>query len=192
MNIAALVLAAGSSRRMGTQNKLLIPLGSTPILRHVLEQLPYGELSQTILVTGHQHDMVEQLTESLPVESAYNPDHQLGIATSILAGLELLKLSQLHAIMICLGDMPHLAKNDYLQILHTCKVNQDKIVIPTWNGQHGNPVIFPRAHFDILQDLAPIDKGARAAISAVAKTEIYCLEMPNSACLCDIDKPSDL
>src|SRR5262249_20768982 len=85
--IAAIVLAAGRSSRMGTLNKLLISVDGRPMVRHAVDQALAADLAPVIVVTGHQHERVEAALAGLYVTVVNNPDYAEGLSTSLKAGL---------------------------------------------------------------------------------------------------------
>src|SRR5690606_920934 len=85
--IAALVLAAGSSRRMGAVNKLLATVDGRPLVRIAVEAASRSEADPVVLVTGHERERIEAAVAGLDVLRIHNPDHARGLSTSLRAGL---------------------------------------------------------------------------------------------------------
>ena len=85
--IPAIVLAAGLSRRMGRENKLLLPYGKGTVLGAVLQQITALNWAGTYVVTGHESELVSEVLRNYPVEALYNPDFERGQGSSIRAGL---------------------------------------------------------------------------------------------------------
>ena len=103
--IAALVLAAGRSTRMGAINKLIAEIGGKPLVRIAAEQALASRASPVIVVTGHQHEQVEAALAGLPVKLVHNPDYTEGLGTSLKVGIAAVPEDADGAI-VCLGDMP--------------------------------------------------------------------------------------
>ncbi|WBO59295.1 NTP transferase domain-containing protein [Acidocella sp. MX-AZ03] len=106
MRFAVLVLAAGASRRMGAQNKLLLALASgQSILRTVLERAVAAQIGPVLLVTGHEAARVAGEAEGLAVQCVHAAEHEEGMAASLRAGIAAVPEDCAGAV-VCLGDMP--------------------------------------------------------------------------------------
>src|SRR5256885_12375240 len=103
--IAAVVLAAGRSTRMGGPNKLLAEIAGRPLVRIVVEEALASRARPVIVVVGHERAEVEKALAGLPVELIYNPDFAQGLGTSLRAGISAVPADADGAI-VCLGDMP--------------------------------------------------------------------------------------
>jgi len=104
-NVAAIILAAGRSTRMGGPNKLLAELGGKTLVRIVTEQALASKAQGVIVVTGHQAEQVEKALQGLKVRFVRNPDFAEGLASSVKAGVAAVPENADGAV-ICLGDMP--------------------------------------------------------------------------------------
>ena len=104
-SIAALVLAAGRSSRMGGPNKLLAEIGGRPLVRIAVEEALASQARPVIVVTGHQRERVEAALAGLPVDFVHNPDFADGLGTSLKTGIAALP-AQADGVIVCLGDMP--------------------------------------------------------------------------------------
>jgi molybdenum cofactor cytidylyltransferase len=105
--IGAIILAAGSSRRMGANNKLLLPLDGMPLLMHIVDAVLASGAIDPIVVTGHQDDAVRAALANRAVRFVYNPAHADGIGGSVAAGTRALS-DQVEGVVICQGDLhPH-------------------------------------------------------------------------------------
>ncbi|WP_339427016.1 nucleotidyltransferase family protein, partial [Pseudomonas proteolytica] len=103
--VAAIVLAAGRSTRMGGPNKLLAELDGRKLVRIATEQALASKASEVIVVTGHQSELVEQALAGLEVRFVKNPDFAGGIASSVKSGISAVSEACAGAV-VCLGDMP--------------------------------------------------------------------------------------
>ena len=159
--IAALVLAAGQSKRMGATNKLLVklPNGKTMIAQ-IVDHVTSCAASPVIVVTGHQEADIRRALAGKPVRFVTADDHAEGIAASLRAGIAALS-SEIGAALICLGDMPLVDPAVLSAILAAYNPAEGReIVIPSFGGQRGNPVLWGKRFFPELLQLSG-DVGAR-------------------------------
>src|SRR5262249_28167518 len=103
--VAAVVLAAGRSSRMGGPNKLLAEIGGRPLVRIVAETVLASRAHPVVVVTGHERERVEVALARLPVTFVHNPNYAEGLGTSLKAGVAALP-AEVDGAVICLGDMP--------------------------------------------------------------------------------------
>ncbi|MTI00272.1 NTP transferase domain-containing protein [Roseibium sp. RKSG952] len=163
--IAAVILAAGKSRRMGGPNKLLATLDGKSLIRRVAEAVGETGFAQRILVTGHMAEAIEQETADLGIAPVFNPDFEEGMASSIRKGIAELDDS-IDAVMILLGDMPGIDAKVMDRIINTYRSSATaKIVLAAAGGKRGNPVLWDKTFFGDLSNLVG-DIGARHLIGA--------------------------
>ncbi len=163
--IGAILLAAGLSRRAGDINKLTARLEGTAIVRRCLITLVSIDADPLIVVTGHQPDLIEQALEGLPARFIHNPDFAEGMASSLVAGIQALPAST-DAVLIALGDMPHVKPATYKSLINEYKPDKgQEICVPTFQGIAGNPVLFGRRFFADLAGLSG-DVGGKPVIRA--------------------------
>ncbi|MGQ7846135.1 NTP transferase domain-containing protein [Granulosicoccus sp. 3-233] len=197
LGVAALVLAAGSSRRFGEHNKLLATQTGKPLLTHVLDAVGHSGLDSALVVTGHDAESVEQLCQiadqraSLPISTVHNALHASGMASSLICGIGELGEAGVDAVIVCLADMPEVTASVMQSLLAAYRLNPGKaLYIPTYQGQRGNPVLIAASLFDSVLRLEG-DVGARV----LARDFPDCVqEVPcdSAGILKDIDEPSDL
>ncbi len=188
--IAGLVLAAGRSSRMGALNKLLIVIDGKPMIRHAVEAVLAAQLSPVIVVTGHQHGELEATLKDLPVKILYNKDFAEGLSTSLRRGLAELP-EDCDGALVALGDMPRVTAAAITKLVNAFNpVEGRSIIVPTWHGKRGNPVLWGRQFFGQMRQIDG-DVGARHLIAANAET-IAEIEMENDGVLTDIDTPQAL
>jgi molybdenum cofactor cytidylyltransferase len=159
--IAAVVLAAGLSRRMG-QAKLLMPVGGRAIVRYVVESVLAGGVDLVWVVTGPDVEPIEAALAGLEVQIAVNPAPEEGQASSLRAGIAALPAS-VDAVLIALGDQPSLAPSIIPALLAARRTSPKLIVAPRYRDGQGNPVLFKREIFPELLRLTG-DQGARPII----------------------------
>ncbi|HFD14731.1 MAG TPA: 4-diphosphocytidyl-2C-methyl-D-erythritol kinase [Rhodospirillales bacterium] len=185
--VAALVLAAGRSRRMGGPNKLLLEIGGKPMVRHVVEALLASRARPVVVVTGHEGDRVAAALAHLPVEIVTNPRHAEGLSTSLRAGLDALP-EEVDGVLVCLADMPRITAPLIDRLIATFDPARGRaIVVPTCGGKRGNPVLFGRAFFASMREIAG-DVGARHLLGSFAD-QLVEVETGDPAVLLDLDTP---
>jgi molybdenum cofactor cytidylyltransferase len=189
-SVAAIVLAAGRSSRMGDTNKLLADYRGKPLVRIAVEQALASKARPVIVVTGHQKDDVTSALAGLPVDIVHNPDYAQGLGHSLRAGVLALPKS-VDGVVVCLGDMPKVTAGLIDRLIGGFDPERGNlIVVPTSNGQRGNPVLWAKRFFADLKSVEG-DIGARKMIGAYAEavTEV---PVDDDAVTFDIDTPTAL
>lgn len=184
--VAAIILAAGSSQRMGA-NKLLARIGGKALVRHVAEAATHSGAAETVVVTGHERERIESELAGLEVRFIHNSAHASGMASSLKAGIAALPAAVAGAIVL-LGDMPEVSA-EMIDRLIAAAGDGSKIAIATHNGVRGNPVLWPRRFFPEFAALSG-DAGARSLI-AEHGDEVIAVELGEAAAR-DIDTPEAL
>jgi molybdenum cofactor cytidylyltransferase len=187
--IAALLLAAGQSRRMGT-NKLLAEIDGRPMVARTAQRLLASRARPIVAVLGNQADQVDAALGKLPVERVRNPAFADGLSTSLKSGLAALP-DEIDGVIVCLGDMPLVAGRDLDRLIAAFNPLEGRaIVVPTRRGKRGNPVLWAKRFIPEMAELAG-DVGAKHLIGEHA--ELVCeVEMDNDSVLVDIDTPDAL
>lgn len=187
--VAAIILAAGRSSRMG-RNKLIEPYQGKPILRHVAEAVLASRAGPVIVVTGHDAEKVSLALAGLDVTFIHNPDYVSGMASSLKAGLAAVPDTSA-AALIALGDMPLIRPELIDRLLNALAGEASaKAVVPIGEGRRGNPVILTRALFDAVLRLEG-DVGARALLEAAGGDVVEVL-LDDAGVLLDVDTPQAL
>ncbi len=188
--IAAVVLAAGMSRRMGDGNKLLADVDGVPMIARVVETLRRSRVQPIVVVTGHDAAAVEAALAGLPVRVVHNPDYARGLSASLRAGLQSLAPDR-DGVLVMLGDMPWVASSTIEALLDAFEANGvGSICVPTYDRKRGNPVLWPRRHVDEMKALAG-DVGARHLL-AQYDDEVCEVEVDDAGVLRDVDVTEDL
>lgn len=187
--IAALVLAAGRSTRMGGSNKLLCEIDGIPMLLRAVNAACASRCVQTLVVTGNEAARIEAMLAERPVSLAHNPAYADGLASSLRAGLRALP-RDLDGVLVLLGDMPHITAAHIDRLLAAFDVQDPRVVVPERNGRRGNPVLWPRHLLPQLLHLQG-DTGARALLdeNPAAQTRV---SFDDNAVFTDIDTPEAL
>lgn len=163
MNISATILAAGSSSRMGRDNKLLLPVHGQPIINHVCNAVMKSKIKNVVVVTGYQHSQIEEILPETIDNVMYNEQWENGMASSISLGISSLP-STIDGNMVILGDMPLLTAEIIDMIFDKFLENKgQKIVYPIWRDVQCNPVIFPKKYFSEIRSLRG-DQGCKVLI----------------------------
>ena len=188
--IAALVLAAGRSTRMGGPNKMIAEISRRPLVRIAAEEALASRASPVIVVTGHQRDQVEAALAGLPVQFVHNPDFAQGLGTSLRAGVAAVPADADGAI-VCLGDMPQVDASLIDRLIAAFDPDRAAlVVVPTFEGKRGNPVLWSRRFFPDLMAIEG-DVGARFLIGRSPEAVIE-VPVEGKATLVDIDTPEAL
>jgi len=188
--VAAIVLAAGRSTRMGAVNKMLAEIGGRPLVRIAAEQAVASHAKPVIVVTGHERERVEAALKGLPVRIVHNPDYAEGLGTSLKTGIAAVP-EEADAAIVCLGDMPQVDAALINRLIGALDPERGAlIVVPTIDGRRGNPVVWSRRFFHDLMSIQG-DIGARHLIGSYAEAVV---EMPvtGAAALTDVDTPESL
>jgi molybdenum cofactor cytidylyltransferase len=189
-HIAAVVLAAGRSTRMGAVNKLIAEIGGTPLVRIAVEQALASRASPVVVVTGHQREKVEAALKGLNVRLTNNPDYADGLGTSLRAGIAAVP-DNADGVIVCLGDMPQVDAALIDRLIAAFDPERGAlVVVPTITGRRGNPVVWARRFFHDLMAIHG-DIGARHLIGSYAEAVV---EVPilGDAALMDVDTPESL
>ena len=190
--IEAIVLAAGSSTRLGTENKLMLPIGDKPVIAHIVNEVHRSIADHIIVVLGHEHRVVADALKDYPVDIIYNSRHQDGQGSSIASAMSLLRPGS-EGFMVCLGDMPMLDAVHYNHIIAAFRDQYERrkkvIVRPTYKGSVGHPVIFDSSFkSEILAAHSP--EGCRSIIKA--HQDAYCpVDVHELNYFFDIDTKAD-
>jgi molybdenum cofactor cytidylyltransferase len=189
-NIAAIVLGAGRSSRMGGPNKLLAEIAGRPLLRIVVEQALASRARPVIVVTGHQRERVEAALAGLPVQFVHNPHFAEGLGTSLKAGVAALP-AEVDGAIVCLGDMPQVAAALIDRLIGALDPDKGALVaVPTIDGKRGNPVVWSRRFFADLMAVEG-DVGARYLIGRYLEAVVE-VPLSGNAAFTDVDTPEAL
>ena len=188
--VAAVILAAGRSTRMGGPNKLLAEIGGRPLVRIAAEEALASRAYPVIVVTGHQREQVEAALKGLKVEIVHNPDFAAGLSTSLKTGLAAVPATVDGAIVL-LGDMPQVRSALIDQLAAAFDPERGAlVVVPTIDGKRGNPVVWSRRFFPELAALEG-DVGARHMIGRYPEA-VAEVPLTDTAVLIDVDTPEAL
>jgi len=166
--IAAIVLAAGRSSRMG-QHKLLLPLGGRPLVAYPVEAASASSADPVLIILGYQAAEVEAALPAGRYSVYTNPKFASGMASSLRLGIETLSTlpaagSPVAGAIILLADQPLISTSLINRLILTASATPDAIVAAAYAGQRSTPVYFPRHLFDELLQITG-DEGGRSVIT---------------------------
>ena len=185
--IAAVVLAAGASTRMGTAKQLL-QIDGRPLVQHVLDNVQRSGVGEIILVLGHSAAAIQRELKLEGAKVVLNENFLQGMGTSLKSGLARVD-SQVQAALIILADQPFVRPATLDQLIAAHERTRAQIVIPTYRGFRGNPVLLDRSVFPEVMGLSG-DIGCRA-IFGEHQDGIVKLEVGDVGILLDIDQKKD-
>jgi molybdenum cofactor cytidylyltransferase len=180
--IAAIVLSAGKSERMGGQPKALLNFRGKTFLEHVLSAVSDSGITTTVVVVGHHQKEIRAAFASRYL--VFNPDYEQGMSTSVQAGIKALPAG-VRGAGVFLVDHPLIDVRTIQKL--TERLSPGGIVLPVYQGRRGHPVFFGADLFDEILALRP-DQGLNTVVRSdpARITEVL---VENAGVLSDIDTP---
>jgi molybdenum cofactor cytidylyltransferase len=188
-NVAALVLAAGQSSRMGGTNKLLAEVDGVPMLLRAVNAALASKAASVTVVSGFEAEKVEALLAGRKVSIVRNADFAQGMSTSLRAGIAALP-AEAEAAVVLLADMPRISAVQVDRLIDAYEAKRPSIVVPQRSGRRGNPILWPREFFAAMQEVGG-DQGARGLLAANPQ-RIRTVEMDDETIHADVDTPDNL
>ena len=185
--VAAIVLAAGTSSRMG-DFKQLLPFGSKTIVETTVETAVASSADEVVVVVGHRADDVAAAVARLGVRVVRNDAYLDGMSSSIKAGVRAVG-DEVDAVMICLGDQPHVPVAVFDAVLDAYRASGAPVVVPTIAGDTGHPVVFDHSLRDEM--LAVDSSQGMRSVTYAHRSETLRVPVDTVAVLDDIDTPDD-
>lgn len=182
--VAAILLAAGKSSRMGSCKQLL-PLGNCTVLDRCLDTLIAAGIAEIVVVVSAADTEVAQAAQRHPVRIAINPDPDGDMASSVLTGRDALPAT-ISGVIVAPGDYPLVLSATIIHLMQAHTKHPERIIIPCHSGQRGHPLLFPRTVLDklaagmILRDLVQS-----------APDRVLLREVTDPGILQDMDTPED-
>ena len=189
--VAALVAAAGFSRRMG-RFKPLLPWGRSSVIRSATEALSRGGASPVLVVVGHRGAEIAECLAGATAGVVSNPDYARNeMLRSFQVGVEALigEHGPAQGTLLALGDQPHISAGVVRRIIGCAAVNGDSIVVPSHNRRRGHPVFLPRRLFPALLTMTE-GQSLRELLKHHAD-EIEYLEVEDDSVRRDMDVPAE-
>ncbi|MBI5108428.1 MAG: NTP transferase domain-containing protein [Rhodocyclales bacterium] len=187
--VVALVLAAGSSRRMAGSNKLLQSVDGVAMVRRAVNAALASRSIAVVVVTGFDADAVRGSLAGLDLEFAHNADHETGMASSLRVGLGALP-GDTDAVVVVLGDMPMVTATHIDRLIAAFDPARGNIAVPMKGDRRGNPILWPRALFAEMRQVQG-DVGARELLNLHAE-RIVRVPCDDDAIFADVDTPDAL
>lgn len=189
--ISAVILAAGESRRMGTQNKLLLQIGSEVLIRKFVKSVCASAADAVLVVLGHEAEKIKAVLQDQALRFVKNTCYEKGMTTSIQSGVNAASRRS-EGFMICLADLPFAETSDFNRLIQAFtdfrRTESSLIIVPVFQGQRGNPVLFSAEFRDKL--LAHNGEGCKGIVSKYPQS-VREVSMENDNLLRDIDTPED-
>ncbi len=189
---AAIILAAGSSSRMGAgRHKLLLPLGEHSVLAHVIAATLASQARPIVVVLGHQMSQVRESINAYTADSAItiveNPEYQQGMSTSLRVGIQALISSprSVNGALIILGDQPLMTAHILDRLITTKQSTGKRIVASFYNGKRGSPTLFDACFFPELLEMTG-DEGGRKVLER-HQQEMASVEFKDETADYDVD-----
>ena len=185
--ILAIVLAAGESKRMGTQ-KLLLPFGEGTIIESVVRAALDSSVGGVLVVLGSDAEAIRKTLDPYGVEFVENASYRSGMLSSIQVGFEALP-EKARAAVLMLGDQPGITAEAGDELIARYREAGKGIVIPTHGGRRGHPVVIDMKYRSEIARLDP-EVGLRK-LRLDHPDDVLEIELPFPEILRDIDTPED-
>jgi len=186
--VAAVVLAAGRSQRMGTP-KMVLPWGDKTIIAQVVSSLIKADINAIVVVTGGDRQLVESALSGYDVLAVFNPAYSLGgMVKSLQIGISAMS-PHVDAALVVLGDQPHIRVEVVKRIISIHRIQRGKIVLPSYANRRGHPWILPRDYWPEINHMQP-DRTMRDFLNIHDRAIRY-VDAGDDSVLRDIDTPDE-
>jgi molybdenum cofactor cytidylyltransferase len=179
--VAAIILSAGKSERMGSPKALLQYRGQS-FLATILAAIASARLAPAIVVAGHHLDVISKAFPDIQI--AFNPNYEQGMSTSVQAGIRALP-DGLDGAAVFLVDHPMVDRQTIDALV--ARLAPGRIIVPVHDGRRGHPVIFAAELFDEILAL-PSDQGLNFVVRRQPERVVEVF-VENAGVLRDIDTP---
>jgi molybdenum cofactor cytidylyltransferase len=184
--IAGILLAAGTSSRMGS-NKMLFELGGESVLRGAARRALAGGLAPLVVVLGHQAETARRELDGLPCRIVINPDYEQGINTSLKSGVAAVP-AEAGGALVMLADMPYVSAEMIAEMIARYRSSEAPLVISDYEGVNAPPMLYDRSLFTELREMT--GEGCGRQVVKRHRSEAEVLPWPATA-LADLDVPDD-
>ncbi len=182
-SISAVLLGAGESRRMGV-DKLSLPWGRKTLFGHCVETLLRSEVDELILVLSTKNQGIQNQFPARKVKTVINRLSKMGMSSSIRMGLQKIH-PRCRGILIALGDQPHLKTRTINALIRAFDQGKRGIIVPSFGGSRGHPVIFHRRYKKELLNLKG-DVGGKSIIESHPE-DVRVVPVKSTGVLKDVD-----
>lgn len=151
--ITAIILSAGQARRMGTQ-KVLLPFGGKTVIEHIVCAIEKGGVEEIMVVTGYEGDRVASALQNTGAQIVFNKEYLTGMLSSVRCGI-IAAEDESDAFLIVLGDQPSIRSDIVAKLINEFRICKEKlgvILVPTFDGCRGHPIIVSRHFRDEILD----------------------------------------
>ena len=184
--VAGIVLAAGSSTRMG-RNKLLLEIGGESLVRRAVRLAGEAGLDPVVVVTGRFREAVEREVGDLACVPVFNPDHAAGIQTSAAVGVGSVA-GDCEAAVVMLADMPFVTAGMVRTLVARYRETGARLVVSAYGGEaNAPPILYDRALFG---EIARMKAGCGREVVRRHMERAVLVEWPADR-LRDLDRPDD-
>jgi molybdenum cofactor cytidylyltransferase len=187
LSIAAILLAAGQSRRMGTQ-KLLLPYAGRTVIGHIAAQLLQSSIQHLLVVVGSDRAPIAQALSGSNVALVPNDDPQADMLSSVRCGLRACPPA-CDAVLVALGDQPSISPDLVDRMIAKFDPRNCSIVVPTHADRRGHPILFATTYRDEI--LTSLDGIGLRGLLAAHPAELFEIDVDESSVLSDMDYPQD-
>ena len=184
--VAGILLAAGTSSRMGS-NKLLFEIEGESLLRRMARRALAGGLAPLLVMLGHQAERAAAELDGLAVQIVINPFYEQGLSSSLKSGVAAVP-AEVGAAMVLLADMPFVTPEMIAALVARYRTTSVPLVISDYAGVIAPPMVYDRTLFDEIRDMAEGRCGKQVVKRHRQEAEV--LSWPATA-LADVDVPDD-
>ena len=186
--IVAVVLSAGASSRMG-RPKALLPVDGVPFIERIVRALEHTDVDRTLVVLGHNAEVMRVAIAYLGVDTVVNPDYARGQLSSLHTAIRALDGEPVEAILVHLVDHPFIESRLVDRMIERFRAEEKLIVVPRFDGRRGHPVLFSSKLFPEFL-AASLDTGAKPVVRGHPEETLE-LDTDEAGILVDIDTPEE-
>jgi len=187
VGVAVIVLAAGLSKRMG-EDKLSLEIGGSTVFETTLKEILKAGADQVVVVTKPGSSLVSEI-DRFNCQVAENQTPEQGLSSSLKTGLYALN-STIQGALFALADQPQITANLYRLLLSSYRTKLKLVTCPLYRGKRGNPTIFDRRTWALLEQTEG-DQGGRSLLKSLAEEQVDYVAVDDPAVITDLDTPAD-
>jgi molybdenum cofactor cytidylyltransferase len=185
--VVALILAAGSSTRMGAKNKLLANVIGKPMITHVVDAIRQSMVNSVVAVTGYERDQIENVLSQHKISCVHNENFNAGLSESLKVGLKEIP-NDVDGVLICLGDMPLLTSTIIDNLIKAFDpIEGRSICVPINGRKRGNPVLWDKSYLAEMTEIVG-DVGAKKLLEKYSD-HVFEVSFEEDNVLIDVDTP---